>query len=483
MITPELAPVAKVGGLADVVTGLSKDLVKKGHQVEIMIPMFHSMRYDLIEHLEEAYEELWAPNYAEWLPEKVFAGTVEGIRCYFFTCGDRFNRDSIYGYDDDLYRFVHFNRSVMEFMLKSEKFPDIIHCHDWQTGMIPVMMYDLYNESGFDKTRVLFTIHNIEHQGHCWYGDDLLASVDMDCSSYFNFDRLQDNLKHEMINLLKAGIVYSNFVTTVSPTYCREIKFEEGKGLEATLNHHSGKLGGILNGLDFNYWNPATDPCLELNYDADSFEKKFASKKDLREKLGLADEYRPLVCCISRLVPQKGLDLIKHAIFYTLEMGGQFILLGSSPDEGINNSFREIAWHLSDNPNLYIEIGYNEDLAHKIYAGSDMLLVPSLFEPCGLTQLIALRYGTVPIVRNTGGLADTVQDVDYSGQGFASSNGYTFNDANCEGVESAMRRAFECWFYHGENFMKLARNGMRCDFSWDRSGNDYINIYNYIKVK
>lgn len=483
MVTSELAPVAKVGGLADVVIGLSKDLVKKGHTVEVMLPMYHSMRYDLIENLEVAYEELWVPDFDQWRPEKVFTGTVEGVRCYFFTCGDRFHRDAIYGYDDDMFRFVHFNRSVLEFMLKAEKFPDIIHCHDWQTGLVPVIMYDLYAQQGFGNTRAVFTIHNIEHQGQCWYGDKLLGSVGLNCGDYFNFDRLKDNVKHNMINLLKAGIVYSNFVTTVSPTYCNEIKSSGGKGLDATLNHHAEKLGGVLNGLDYEAWNPETDPHIELNYSADDFEKKFANKDSLRYRLGMPDEYRPIVACISRLVPQKGLHLIRHAIFSTIEKGGQFILLGSSPDDSINSEFWHIHNHFANNPNVYIELGYNEELAHLIYAGADIFLVPSLFEPCGLTQLISLRYGTVPVVRNTGGLADTVFDVDNSGKGFASSNGYVFNDPNEPGLDSALGRALECWFYHGEQFINLAKNGMRCDFSWNRSGNDYINIYNYIKVK
>ncbi len=482
MVSPELAPIAKVGGLADVVIGLSKDLVKKGHNVEIMLPMYQGMRYDMIRDMEEAYAELWVPRYAEWVPEKVFTGIVEGVRCYFFTCGNKFNRDEIYGYDDDMYRFVHFNRSVLEFMKKTDKSPDIIHCHDWQTGLVPVIMYDHYADTGMNKTRAVFTIHNIEHQGQCWFGEDLLASIGMDCGQYYRFDRLQDNIKHNMINLLKAGIIYSNFVTTVSPTYCKEIKESDGKGLEPTLNANSDKLGGILNGLDYEYWNPATDPYLELNYDIESFDKKFTNKGSLRYRLGLADEYRPIVACIARLVPQKGLHLIKHAIYQTLEKGGQFVLLGSSPDEAINEDFRRIANELSDNPNVYIEIGYNEELAHIIYAGSDMLLVPSIFEPCGLTQLIALRYGSVPVVRSTGGLADTVFDVDHSGKGFASSNGFSFCDVNEDGINSALNRAIECWFYHGENFMKLARNGMRCDYSWNNSGNDYVNIYNYIKA-
>jgi starch synthase len=483
MITPEYAPVAKVGGLADMVSGLSRDLVAKGHDVRVMLPMYHSMRYDLIEGLERVWDELWVPHYEERHAEEVYRGTVGGVHCTFFPCGDRFHRDAIYGYDDDTYRFVHFNRAVMEFLAQADEQPDILHAHDWQTGLVPVLLYEVFRE-GFEETRAVFTLHNLNHQGQCWYGDDLLASVELDCGALFTFDRLRDNLQHDSINLLKGGIIFSNFVTTVSPTYCKEIQGPAGgKGLEATLAAHHHKLGGVLNGIDYDYWNPATDEQIALTYDVEHFERKFANKDALRKRLGLPDEYRPVLACISRLVPQKGLDLIKHGLHCALARGGQFILLGSSPDPAINDDFWALHNQFLDNPNVYIEIGHNEELAHLIYAGADAFLVPSLFEPCGLTQLIALRYGTVPLVRRTGGLADTVFDVDESGRGFAAANGFVFNDPDPPGVESAVQRAFECWFYEGSDFLNLARNGMRCDYSWRRSGEDYLNIYQYVHAK
>jgi starch synthase len=482
MVSPELAPVAKVGGLADVVTGLARDLAAKGHTVEAMLPLYDCMRHDLVEDMEQIYDELWVPHFGEWHPEPVFRGTVQGLTCFFFPCGNRFHRERIYGYDDDLFRFAHFNRSVMEFMKQTERFPDILHLHDWQTGLVPVLLWEAYAGEGFAETRTVFTIHNIEHQGHCWYGEDLLASIGLDCGALFTFDRLRDNHKHNMINLMKGGIVYSSFVTTVSPTYCREVRAPEGgKGLDATLNAHGGKLGGVLNGLDYDFWNPETDPLLPHHYSADTFEPKYGCKDALRAQLGIPDEYRPLVSCISRLVPQKGVGLIQHAIRRTLERGGQFALLGESPDPAINSSFWNLREELGDNPNACIYIGHSEELAHFIYAGSDLIVVPSLFEPCGLTQLIGLRYGAVPVVRHTGGLADTVFDVDYSGLGFASANGFTFEDPNPDGLNSALDRALHCWFAKGNDFRKLAQNGMRCDYSWTRSGKDYENIYNHIR--
>ncbi|MHC4885472.1 MAG: glycogen synthase, partial [Planctomycetota bacterium] len=296
MITPEIAPVAKVGGLADVITGLSKDLISKGHSVEVMLPMYHCMRYDRIDDLQEVYEELWVPHFDNWGAERVYAGTVDGIPCKFFPCGDRFHRDAIYGFDDDMMRFAHFNRSVMEYMLKTETFPDIIHCHDWQTGLVPVLLYEMYQQYGFARSRALYTIHNIEHQGQCWFGGDLLGSIGLDEGKLATPDRLLDNEKPGQINMMKGGIVYSNFITTVSPNYCNEIRSHEGgKGLAPTLNAHNGKLGGVLNGLDCQFWNPETDPHLTMNYNAQEFERKFANKHALREAMGLADEYRPIV--------------------------------------------------------------------------------------------------------------------------------------------------------------------------------------------
>jgi starch synthase len=484
MVTPELAPVAKVGGLADVVAGLSRDLIRKGHTVEVMLPMYHCMAYDGIDDLQRVYEELWVPHFGEWYTEEVYSGTVGGIPCHFLTGGDRFRREAIYGYDDDMFRFVHFNRAVMEYLTRTERRPDILHAHDWQTGLIPVLLYEVYQQFGFDGTRAVYTIHNIQHQGHCWYGDKLLGSIGLDCGAFFTFDRMRDNVKHDMINLMKGGIVFSNFVTTVSPTYCNEIRTPEGgMGLEATLDAHHEKLGGVLNGIDYAYWNPEQDDKIATNFTIETFDRKFGNKAALRERTGMPDEFRPIIACISRLVPQKGIDLIQHGIRHSLARGAQFALLGSSPDPAIHGSFMAMHDEFLDEPNVYIELGHNEELAHLIYAGAEMLLVPSLFEPCGLTQLIALRYGTVPLVRRTGGLADTVFDVDDSGRGVAAANGFAFNDPDLPGVESVINRACEMWFYRGAEFINLAKNGMRCDHSWSPSGQDYENIYSYLHGK
>lgn len=228
MLTPEIAPAAKVGGLADVVVGLSRELISRGHTVDVFCPMYACLRYDQVEDLHEVYSELWVPHYQEWRAEKVFEGRVSGIPTYFLTGGHYTQRDRVYGYDDDLFRFVYFCRSALEFMFKSGKRPQILHCHDWPTGIVPAMYYDLYNDLGWDDARCVFTIHNTECQGLCWYAPDLLGMVQMDAGVYHRPDRMQDDQKPTCINLMRGGIVYANFVTTVSPTFANEVRGPDG---------------------------------------------------------------------------------------------------------------------------------------------------------------------------------------------------------------------------------------------------------------
>lgn len=484
MIAPEISPAAKVGGLADVVVGLSRQLMDMGHTVEVICPMYSCLRYEQIDNLHEVYEELRVPHFNEWKSEKVFNGTVSGISTFFVTCGHYTQRESIYGYDDDLFRFTYFCRAALEYMYKAGKRPEIIHCHDWGTALVPVIYFDMYGELGWEESRVVFTIHNNECQGLCWYGDKLLGMVGLDCGKYHTPDRMQDDGKPNCINLMRGGIVYSNFVTTVSPTFALEMKTPQGgRGLHHVLDAYSSKIGGVINGIDYTNWNPETDQKIAHNYSCENFVDKYKNKYALREWLQLGDSWKPIVSVVSRLTHQKGLDLIKHAIYSTLRMEGQFILLGESPDGGTNDIFWGIKKELGDSPDVHLWIGYHEDLAHMIYAGSDLFLVPSIFEPCGLTQMIALRYGTVPVVRQTGGLADTVFDVDNSGHGLANSNGYSFFNADPAELDSALSRGIRLWYEHPDTFQKIAENGMRCDYSWADPALDYENIYRFISAK
>jgi starch synthase len=485
-VTPEMAPVAKVGGLADVVFGLSRELAIRGNHVEIILPKYDNLRYDHIHELNPVYNDLWVPWYDGAVHCTVYFGFVHDRKCFFIEPHSQdnfFNRGSVYGFPDDVLRYAFFSRAAMEFMLKSGKHPDIIHCHDWQTALAPVLLYEIYQHLGMHQPRVCLTIHNFKHQGVT--GMEVLRATGLhQPERFFDYNRLRDNSNAHALNLLKGGIVYSNFVTTVSPRYAFETKDGgQGFGLEPTLHTHHMKYGGVVNGIDYDVWNPEVDWHIPVRYGMDTIDGKYDNKRALRHRLMLADNEKPIVAFIGRLDPQKGLELVRHAIFYALERGAQFVLLGSSPDHAINADFWGLKRMLNDSPDCHLEIGFDEDLSHLIYAGADMMLVPSRFEPCGLTQLIALRYGTVPVVRAVGGLADTVFDKDHSNRPLHERNGYVFEHYDQAGLESALGRAVACYYEYPEHFRELMRNAMHSDYSWNIPGKDYLNIYDYIRQK
>jgi starch synthase len=484
MIGSECAPAAKVGGLADVVHGLSRELQAQGNPVEIILPKYDCMRYDRISGLTKSLSGLMVPFYKQRIECDVYSGRMDGLDCFFIDPHSQhnfFNRNVVYGHKDDNDRFAFFSRAALEFMHKAGKSPDIIHCHDWQTGLVPVLLFELYQSSGLAHSRVCYTLHNVGHQGLT--NANILRQVGLDPGSLIRPDRLEDNRHKGSVNVMKGGIVYSNFVTTVSPHYAHEIKTSNlGMGLQQTLAAHHNKFGGVLNGIDYGAWNPEVDKHIACNYSVHTLNDKYKNKKALRERLLLREDFKPLVAVVSRLDQQKGVDLIAHAMSYSLGRGSQFVLLGSSPNPQIDSRFRHLKRLVNDNPDCHLEIGYDEDLSHLIYAGADMIVIPSAYEPCGLTQLISMKYGTVPIVRSTGGLADTVFDVNYSDKSEHARNGYVFNDYNPQGLESALGRAIEAWYAQPDLFRSLITNGMNCDYSWKESVNHYLNIYKFIKA-
>ena len=486
MISSELAPVAKVGGLGDVVYGLSRELEKRGNAVEIILPKYSHMRHDQIGGLTKAYENLLVPWFGGVIHTSVWFGFVHGRKCYFIephSPDNFFNRGAYYGQSDDVMRFAFFCRAAMEFLFKTGKNPDIIHCHDWQTALAPVLLWEMYQHLGMRHSRVCFTVHNFRHQGVA--GEAVLRAVGLNRPEYyFHYDRLRDNANPQLLNLMKGGIVYANFVTTVSPRHAWEAKDDgQGHGLEPTLHLHQCKFGGVLNGLDYDQFNPETDPHIPAHYGVHSLEKKYDNKRALRQRFWLAENQKPIIAFIGRLDAQKGLDQVRHGIFYALSQQAQFVLLGNSPERGINDHFLGLKQQLDSSPDCHLEIGYHEELAHLIYAGADILIVPSRYEPCGLTQLIALRYGTVPVVRSVGGLADTVFDKDFSNRPLHERNGYVFEHPDNPGLESALHRAIRCYYDFPQHFRQLMLNGMRGDCSWNHPGQDYLNIYDYIRDK
>ncbi|NEX16446.1 MAG: starch synthase [Halochromatium sp.] len=485
MATPECAPVAKAGGLGDFVQGLSRELTAQGHQVEIILPKYDCLRYDRVEDIAIEHADLWVPFFDRAVHSDVEVGLVNGLRCYFIDAHSEhgfFNRGAIYGDADDPDRFTFFSHAILEFLVASGKRPDIIHCNEWQTGLVPVLLFERYTALGLDKTRVCYSLHNLGHQG--WTTPSVLEMNGLDVGRLMVPDRLQDPGNPQAVNLMKGGIVFSNFVTTVSPRYAWEIQHtDQGVGLQAVLRTHDRKFGGVLNGIDTSIWNPATDPFIAASYDLEQLSAKGENKTALRERLGLADAPKPIVAVVSRLDRQKGIDLIRHSIDYSLQQDAQFVLLGSAQEPAINAIFWDAKQTLADHPDAHLELGYDEELAHLIYAGADMIVIPSVYEPCGLTQMIAMRYGCVPIVRRVGGLADTVFDANYSDRPYEERNGYVFDELTFGGLESALGRAIGLWQLHPDHFRQLRLNGMRMDNSWARPAQDYLNIYEHIRVR
>ncbi|KAJ1389724.1 Starch synthase, catalytic domain [Sesbania bispinosa] len=495
-IAAEMAPVAKVhgafgqtelqqslrvGGLGDVISGLGKALQKKGHLVEIVLPKYDCMQYDRIRDLRALDVVIESYFDGQLFKNKIWVGTIEGLPVYFIEPHhpDKFFwRGKFYGEHDDFRRFSFFSRAALEFLLRAGKKPDIIHCHDWQTAFIAPLYWDIYAPKGLNSARICFTCHNFEYQGTAAASD--LESCGLDSHHLNRPDRMQDNSAHDRVNSVKGGVVFSNIVTTVSPTYAQEVRTAEGgQGLHSTISAHSKKFIGILNGIDTDAWNPATDAFLDVQYNANDLQGKTENKEALRRKLGLssADVRRPLVGCITRLVPQKGVHLIRHAIYLTLELGGQFVLLGSSPVAHIQREFEGIANHFQNHDHARLILKYDESLSHVIYAASDIFIIPSIFEPCGLTQMIAMRYGAIPIARKTGGLNDSVFDVDDDTIPSQFRNGFTFLNADEQGLNGALVRAVNLYRNNPESWKELVQKDMKIDFSWDSSAAQYEELY------
>lgn len=412
---------------------------------------------------------------------KIWVGVVEGLPVFFIEPQHPsifFHRGSFYGEHDDFKRFSFFSRAALELLYQAGKKPDIIHCHDWQTAFVAPLYWDIYAAKGFNSSRICFTCHNFEYQGAAHVSE--LSSCGLDIQRLNRPDRMQDNLAFDRINPLKGAIVFSNIVTTVSPTYAQEVLTPEfGRGLHGTLTIHSKKFVGVLNGIDTDSWNPSTDVVLPVQYSADDLQGKAENKDALRIHLGLSSEKacKPLICCITRLVPQKGVHLIRRAIYQTIELGGQFVLLGASPIPHIQREFEDLASHFKNHPDARLLLKYDEALSHMIYAASDMFIIPSLFEPCGLTQMIAMRYGSVPIVRRTGGLNDSVFDVDDETIPVQFRNGFSFSKPDEQELNNVMKRAFDYYTRNPENWRELVQTVMRLDFGWESSAQQYEQLY------
>lgn len=462
-IASEFAPLAKVGGLADAVAGLAKALVAKGHRVEVILP-----HYDLFAPLElREIGRLYIVEKGRSIENIVRMTHYEGVQLTLIEARHPehyFRRGKIYGELDDNDRFLFFCKVASHMLLQRKQLPEVVHLHDWMTASVPLFL------APHRPKRLIFTIHNLNHQGKC---------------ARFNLDRLEisydekelaDPLEPDTLNLLKGAILKSDAVAVVSPSYAKEIQtLEGGGGLGPFLARHKKKLRGILNGIDTQTWDPQTDRFLHAHYSPSTFlEGKKSNKALVQEKLGLTpNEKVPLIVAITRLVPQKGPDLIAYGIERCAQLGGQFVLLGSPAQEEIRTQFEELQRSLAGDRHIAFRFEHDEPLSHLLYGASDFLFMPSLFEPCGLAQMIAMRYGSIPLVHATGGLKDTVFDPASSEK----PNGFLFQVPDNKGVSSLLERAFSFYYGPRAKWEELILNGMGADWSWEASAQKYLRLY------
>ncbi|KAL8488225.1 hypothetical protein ACS0TY_024033 [Phlomoides rotata] len=489
-VTAEMAPIAKVGGLGDVVTGLARACLMRGHTVEVFLPFYECINKQHIKEL--ALTSTYNSYYdGSWIPTNVYRGVVLGIPVLFIEPSNHFFKgESLYGGSyNELEAYLFFSRACLECLQVSGTQPDIIHVHEWQTSSLPLLYWDMYHYLSLKKPRIVLTIHNMEHYGEC--RQEQLSKCGLDGSIYATEEKAVDDrtVGHnpERLSLLKGGIVYSNAAVTVSPTYLKETLCSGW--LAGTLIRHRDKYFGILNGIDTGIWNPATDAFLPAKFDANQIEGKKLCKLFVQRGLGLSpegltsdSERVPLVVCITRLVAQKGLHFIINAIKHVDVLGGQMVILGTASDAGVGREFEGLAQMHNKGSSIRILLTYSEELSHMLYAAADIVMVPSIYEPCGLSQMLGMRYGAVPVVRKTGGLADTVFDMDDQSRP-EMANGFVFEGIDEGSLNWALDRAFSYYREKPDEWRGIVKKDMQMDNSWDNTAVKYIDVYNSTRAK
>ena len=468
-VAGEANPFIKTGGLADVAGALPKALVEKGIDARVMIPLYLGIPQEIksnMQYLGNCFVQLsWRSQYCG-----VFSYVYHGVTYYFIDNEFYFKRHGIYGHYDDGERFAFFSKAILESLKIIDFAPDIIHANDWHTALVPVFLDCFYRGDKYCKNaQTVYTIHNIEFQGQ--YGDGLIEDV-----LGLNYDQSQLVRYAGCVNYMKGGIESAARVTTVSPSYANEILDPYyGYGMQDILNARKFKLSGIINGIDEEKNNPATDQSLFKNYDINSLENKKFNKVGLQQLLGLpVNEGVPMIGMVGRLTHQKGIDLVTAVMDRILDMDVQVVILGTG-DWKYENILKDMQNRYPGK--LRAIINFSSDMASKIYAASDMFLMPSKFEPCGLSQMIAMRYASVPIVRLTGGLKDTVQAYNHeTGEG----DGFTFLTYNASDMLYAIERAVGLYRDYKDDWQKVVLNGMKKDFSWSTIANQYIDLYKSI---
>ena len=461
----EVFPFAKTGGLADVSYALPKALSNLGHDIKVVMPRYYQIDRNNLEHIPMVLEVsmgslgiLRAGVFKSYLPKS-------SVEIYFIDYEDFFGRDGIYndkngfGYPDNDMRFIFFSKAALILAKNLGFSPDIVHANDWQTAS-QMALIKKYPE--FNNTKGVLTIHNLEHQGIFDKRAMDYLEIGWEHFNPYEFEALGG------VNLLKGGIYFADKITTVSPTYAKEIQTPEfGFGLDGHIRAHSYKLRGILNGVDYDEWNPKTDKYIAKNYDIDDMSGKRVCKEDLANIFNV-DKNKPIIGLVSRFAKQKGIELIASSIYELLHLNANFIFLGSG-EKWAEGFFSDLAGKY---PNFRVWVGYSNELAHKIEAGSDYFLMPSLFEPCGLNQIYSLRYGTLPIVRAVGGLDDTIENFNpYTKEG----TGFKFWDATKDALVNTVKWALST--YNTQDYEILQKRAMQKRFSWEKSAKEYEEVY------
>lgn len=467
----ESVPFIKTGGLADVVGSLPKNFSKDKEDVRVVLPKYACMKQewkDRLEYLTNFYVDYnWKSRYVG-----IFKLELDGVTFYFIDNEEYFSGDTPYTSDPiwDIERFGFFSKAVLCILPVIDFRPDIIHCHDWQTGLVPVYL-DHFRFGGeyYQGIKTVMTIHNLKFQG-VWGRKDVQMITGLP-DYYFTSDKLE---AYKDANLLKGGIVYADKVTTVSASYAGEIQMPfYGEGLDGLMRARNNSLCGIVNGIDYDEYNPATDPYIARRYTVDNFRReKIKNKMALQEELGLAQNHRTMMIgMVSRLTDQKGFDLVEYVMDEMCQDDVQFVILGTG-EERYENMFRHFAWKYPEK--VSANICYSEAMSHKIYAACDAFLMPSLFEPCGLSQLMSLRFGTLPIVRETGGLRDTVEPYnEYEKTG----TGFGFSNYNAHEMMHTVRYAQHIYYDKKRDWNKIVERAMQKDFSWKTSAKQYEDLY------
>ncbi|WP_170008021.1 glycogen synthase GlgA [Bacillus fonticola] len=471
-VVGECVPFCKTGGLADVAGSLPQALQRQGTSVSVILPKYGDIPQVWQEKME--YVTHWTVNVG-WREQHcgLFQLEHDGVTMYFIDNEYYFRRSQLYGFPDDGERFSFFCLAVLEALPKLDTFPDVLHCHDWHTGMVPYLLseyYGFYPEYG--RIRTVFTIHNLRYQGV--FPKSILGELLPLGEEHFTSQRLEF---HGGINFLKAALVASDRITTVSPSYAKEIQTEEyGERLTGVLQVRTEHISGIVNGIDEEVYNPVTDVFIPHPFTASIQESKSLNKRTLQQQMSLPEQDVPLVAVISRLTNQKGMGLVREVFHELMKEDIQFVLLGSGERDD-ENFFREMEAQYHEKCRSYI--GFDESFAHHLYAASDMLLLPSLFEPCGLSQLIGMKYGTVPIVRETGGLKDTVLSYnEETGEGW----GFTFGPIDSSAFLYTVRRALS-FYENGEVWQLIQQRCLQRDVSWDSSALAYNELYEEITTR